>query len=82
MPHPPNMELDDEPKKSVDIPEPELPGPVDLQTPDPKPGQGLDFVPPTHPDTEALMSIKQQSQETLQQEPPFNNASMRCRMSI
>ena len=57
------MELDDEPKKSVDIPEPELPGPVDLQTPDPKPGQGLDFVPPTHPDTEALMSIKQQSQE-------------------
>ena len=82
MPHPPNMESDDEPKKSVDIPEPELRGSVDIQTPDPKSGQGSDFVPPTHLDTEALMSIKQQSQETLQQEPPFNNASMRCRMSI
>ena len=57
------MELDDEPKESVDISEPELPGPIDLQTPDPKSGQGSDFVPPTHPDTEALMSIKQQSQE-------------------
>ena len=60
---PPNMELDDEPKKSVDILEPELPGPVDLQTLDPKSGQGSEFVPPTLPDTKAIMSIKQQSQE-------------------
>ena len=65
MSHPPNMESDDEPKKSVDIPEPKLPGPVDLQTPDPKSGQGSDFVPPTHPDIDTLMSIKQQPQETV-----------------
>ena len=55
---PPNMELDDEPKKPVDMSEPELPGPVDLQTPDPKSSQGSDFIPPTHPDIDALMSIK------------------------
>ena len=65
MSRPPNMESDDEPKKSVDIPEPELSGPVDLQTPDPKSGQGSDFVPPTHPDIDALMSIKQRPQETV-----------------
>ena len=59
--HPPNMESGDEPKKSVDIQEPELPGPVDLQTPDPKSGQGSDFILPTHPDIDALMSIKQKS---------------------
>ena len=62
---PPNMELDDEPKKSIDILESELPGPVDLQTPDPKSGQGSDFVPPTHPDIDALRGIKQQPQETV-----------------
>ena len=28
-------------------------------------GQGSDFVPPTHPDIYALMSIKQQPQETV-----------------
>ena len=59
------MESDDEPKKSIDIPEPELPGPVDLQTPDPKSGQGSDFDPPTHADIDALISIKQKSQETV-----------------
>ena len=31
---------------------------------DPKSGQGSDSIPPTHPDIDALMSIKQQSQET------------------
>ena len=59
------LESDDKPKKSVDIPEHELSSPVDIQTPDPKSGQGSDFVPPTHPDIDALMSIKQQSQETV-----------------
>ena len=63
--HPPNMELHYEPKKSVDIPKPELSGPVDLQTPDPKSGQGSDLIPPTHPDIDALMSINQKSQETV-----------------
>ena len=58
---PPKMESDDEPKKSVDIPEPELSGPVELQTPDPKSGQDSDFAPPTHSDIDALMSIKQKS---------------------
>ena len=62
---PSNIESDDEPQKSVDIPEPELSGPVDIQTPDPKSGQGSDSIPPTHPDINALRSIKQQSQETV-----------------
>ena len=65
MSRPPNIESDDEPKKSANIPEPELSGPVDLQTLDPKSGQGSDLIPPTHPDIDALMSIKQQSQETV-----------------
>ena len=59
MSRPPNMESDDEPKKSVDIPEPELSSPEDLQTLDPKLGQGSDLNPPTHPDMSALMSIEQ-----------------------
>ena len=61
MPLPLNIKSDDEPKNSADIPEPELSGPVDLQTPDPKSGQGSDSIPPTHPDIDALRSIKQQS---------------------
>ena len=51
--------------RSVDIPEPNLLSSEDLQTPDPKLGQGSDLNPPTHPNTSALMSIQQQSQETV-----------------
>ena len=47
---PPNIESDDKPKKSVDIPEPELLSSKDLQTPDPKLSQGLYLNPPTLPD--------------------------------
>ena len=63
MPCPPNIESDDKPKKSVDIPEPELLSSEVLQTPDPKLGQDSDFKPPTHPDISALMGIRHQSQE-------------------
>ena len=59
----PNIESDGKPKKSVDISEPELLSPEDLQTPDPKLGQGSDLNPPTHPNISALISIQQQSQE-------------------
>ena len=57
MPCPPNIQSDDKPKKSVDIPEPELLSSEVLQTPDPKLGQDSDFKPPTHPDISALMGI-------------------------
>ena len=63
---PPNIESDDGLKKSVDIPEPDLLSSEDLQTPDPKLGQGSDLNPPTHPDISALMGIRQQSQEAVQ----------------
>ena len=49
----------------MDIPEPDLLSSEDLQTPDPKLGQGSDLKPPTHPNISALMSIHQQSQETV-----------------
>ena len=49
MPCPPNIESDDKPKKSADIPMPELLNPKILQTLDPNLGQGSDFNPPTHP---------------------------------
>ena len=52
-------------KKSVDIPEPELSGPVDLQTPDPISGQGSDSIPPTHPNISDLSHIRQEPQETI-----------------
>ena len=60
-----NIESEDEPKKSVDIPEPDLLSSEDLQTPDLKLCQGSDLNPPTHPNISALMSIQQQSQETV-----------------
>ena len=44
---PPNIESDDEPKKPVDIPEPDLLSSEVLQTPDPKLGQGSDLKPRT-----------------------------------
>ena len=49
-PCPPNLESDDGPEKSVNIPEPELLSSEVLQTPDSKLGQGSDLKPPTHPD--------------------------------
>ena len=64
-PCPPNIESDDKPKKSVDIPEPEPLSSEISQTPDPKLGQGSDLKPPTHPDIRDLMYIRQQSQETV-----------------
>ena len=36
-----------------------------LRTPDNWSGQGSDLIPPTHPDIDALMSIKHQSQKTV-----------------
>ena len=60
-----NIESNGKPEKSVDILEPELLIPEDLQTPDPKLGQGSDLNPPTHLNISALMSIRQQSQETV-----------------
>ena len=62
---PSNIESDDGPKKSVDILEPDLLCSEDLQTLDPKLGQGSYLNPPTHPNTSTLMSIQQQSQETI-----------------
>ena len=47
------------------MPKPDLLSSEDLQTPGPKLGQGSDLNPPTHPNTSALMSIRQQSQETV-----------------
>jgi hypothetical protein len=64
-PYPPNLESDDGPEKSVDIPEPELLSSEVSQTPDPKLGQGSDLKPPTHPDIRDLMYVRQQSQETV-----------------
>ena len=61
---PPNIESDGGPKQSEDTPEPGLLSPEGLQTPGNRSGQGPDLIPPTHPDIDALMSIKQQSQET------------------
>ena len=55
---PPNIESDDGPKKLVDIPEPDLLSSEDLQTPNPKLGQGSDLNPPTHLNTSTLMSIQ------------------------
>ena len=60
-----NIESNGKPKKLVDISEPELLCPEDLQTSDPMLGQGSDLNPPTHPNISALMSIQQQSQETV-----------------
>ena len=65
VPCPPNLESDDGPKTSVDIPESEPLSSEDLQTSDPKLGQGSDLKPPTHPDTCDLIHIKQQSQATV-----------------
>ena len=62
---PPNLESDDGPEKSVNIPEPELLSSEVLQTPDSKLGQGSDLKPPTHPDRCDLTNIRQQSQETI-----------------
>ena len=60
---PPNLESNDGPEKSVNIPEPELLSSEVLQTPDSKLGQGSDLKPPTHPDRRDLTYIRQQSQE-------------------
>src|SRR3990170_7965509 len=56
-PRPPNLESDDGPEKSVDIPEPELLSLEVSQTPNPKLGQGLDLKPPTHLDIRDLMYV-------------------------
>ena len=71
-PRPPNLESDDGPEKSVNIPEPELLSSEVLQTPDSKLGQGSDLKPPTHhkqyspsnsgpPDICDLMYVRQES---------------------
>ena len=65
VPCPPNLESDDGPKTSVDIAESEPLSSEDLQTLDPKSGQGSDLKPPTHPAIRDLMYIRQQSQETV-----------------
>ena len=49
----------------MDIVEPDLLSSEDLQTPDPKLGQGSDSNPPTHPDTRDLTYIRQLSEETV-----------------
>ena len=64
-PCPPNLESDEGPKTSLDIPESEPLISEDLQTPDPKSCQGSDLKPPTHPAIRDLMYIRQQSQETV-----------------
>ena len=56
---PPNIASDGGPKQSEDIPEPRLLSPEGCQTPDNRSGRGSDLIPPTHPDIDALMSIKQ-----------------------
>ena len=61
----PNIASDGGPKQSEDIPEPGQLSPEGRQTPDNQSGRGSDLIPPTHPDIDALMSIKQQSQETV-----------------
>ena len=58
---PPNIASDGGPKQSEDIPKPGLLGPEGRQTPNNRSGQGSDLIPPTHPDIDSLMSIKQQS---------------------
>ena len=58
MPRPPNLDSDDGPEKSVDIPEPELLSSEVSQTPDPKLGQGSDLKPPTHPAIRDLKYIR------------------------
>ena len=58
MPCPLNLESDDGPKTSVGIPESEPLSSEDLQTPDPKLGQGSDLKPPTHPAIRDLMHIR------------------------
>ena len=67
VPCPPNLESDDGPKKSVDIPEPEPLSSEIAHTPDPQLGQGSDLKPTTHPDIRDLMYIRQQSQEKVHQ---------------
>ena len=75
-PSPPNIKSVVEPKKSFNIPEPELISSEASQTPDSKLGQGSDIKPPTHhmqystrnsghPDICDLTCIRQQSQETV-----------------
>ena len=58
-----NIASDGGSKQSEDIPEPGLSSPEVRRTPDNRLGRGSDLIPPTHADIEALMSIKQQSQE-------------------
>ena len=62
---PPNIESDGGLKQSEDTLKPGLLSLEGLQTTDNRSGQGSDLIPPTHPDIDALMSIKQQSQETV-----------------
>ena len=59
----PNIESDGGPKQSEDTQEPGLLSPDGLQTPDNRSGRGSNVITPTHPDIDALMSIKQQYQE-------------------
>ena len=56
---PPNIASDGGPKQSEDILKPGLSSPEVRLTPDNRSGRGSDFIPPTHPDIDALMSIKQ-----------------------
>ena len=60
---PPNIASDDGTKQSEDILEPGRSSPEGRRTLHNRLGRGSDLIPPTHPDIEALMSIKQQSQE-------------------
>ena len=64
-PCPLNLESDNGPENSVDIPEPELLSSEVLQTMDSKLGQGSDLKPLTHPYRRDLTYIRQQSQETV-----------------
>ena len=56
---PPNIASGGDSKQSEDILEPGLSSPEGRLTPDNRLGRGSDLIPPTHPDIEALMSIKQ-----------------------